>query len=31
MHNKVINLALVAQVAKGLKELNEKWSLLVEP
>lgn len=24
MHNKVINLALVAQVAKGLKELNEK-------
>ncbi|GGK20703.1 hypothetical protein GCM10007962_13540 [Yeosuana aromativorans] len=24
MHNKVINLSLVAQVAKGLKELNEK-------
>lgn len=24
MHNKVINLALVAQVANGLKELNEK-------
>ena len=24
MHNKVINLALVAQVAKGLKELNDK-------
>ena len=24
MHNKIINLALVAQVAKGLKELNEK-------
>lgn len=24
MHNKVVNLALVAQVAKGLKELNEK-------
>ncbi|WP_242206464.1 nucleotidyl transferase AbiEii/AbiGii toxin family protein [Aestuariivivens insulae] len=24
MHNKAINLALVAQVAKGLKELNEK-------
>jgi predicted nucleotidyltransferase len=24
MHNKVINLALVAQVAKGLKELNKK-------
>lgn len=24
MHNKVINLALVAKVAKGLKELNEK-------
>ncbi|WP_417361108.1 nucleotidyl transferase AbiEii/AbiGii toxin family protein [Galbibacter sp.] len=24
MHNKVINLALVAQVAKGLEELNEK-------
>ena len=24
MHNKVINLALVAEVAKGLKELNEK-------
>ena len=24
MHNKVINLALVAQVAHGLKELNEK-------
>jgi hypothetical protein len=23
MHNKIINLALVAQVAKGLKELNE--------
>lgn len=24
MHNKIINLALVAEVAKGLKELNEK-------
>jgi predicted nucleotidyltransferase len=24
MHNKIINLALVAQVAQGLKELNEK-------
>lgn len=24
MYNKVINLALVAQVAQGLKELNEK-------
>ena len=24
MHNKVINLALVAQVAKGLKELKDK-------
>jgi hypothetical protein len=24
MHNKVINLALVTQVAKGLEELNEK-------
>ena len=24
MHNKIINIALVAQVAKGLKELNEK-------
>lgn len=24
MYNKVINLALVAQVAKGLKELNQK-------
>ena len=24
MHNKIINLALIAQVARGLKELNEK-------
>lgn len=24
MHNKIINLALVAQVALGLKELNKK-------
>ena len=24
MHNKIINLALVAQVAKGFRELNEK-------
>jgi hypothetical protein len=31
MHNKVINLALVAQVAKGLKELKEKMVLLAEP